>query len=313
LRPLRDIAVLAALVCEAVASIALMRGFGIPALLVHVAASGATAALLHRRAFEGPTRVGFALIFATAFLVPFLGALGLVVVAALTPRGATVPERDCVRTRIPRPPEMVDSPSLPAGRGQPGVRQARIEALTALRGRSDPAAIAALRHAMEDRDEDVRLLAHALLEAKNRAAWREIDAANGALDRAPQPQRGHIHRRLASQYWEVAWLGLAQGECLDHALGTARRHAMMALQEDPRSASLHLLLGRIGLRLGAPERAEASLLQARDLGLPAGVAAPYLAEAAFLRRRFDLVRSHLTMPAQATPGGASARVRRYWT
>jgi len=312
LRPLRVIAVLLALVCEGIAGIALMRGFGIPALFVHVAASGWTAALF-RRAFEDHTHVGFALIFATAFFVPFLGTLGLVAVAASTPRGTTAPERDCVRTRIPRPPEMVDSPISPVGCRQAGERQARIEALTALRGRSDPAAIAALRQAMEDRDEDVRLLAHALLEAKNRAAWREIDAANGALDRAPQRRLGSIHRRLASQYWEVAWLGLAQGECLDHALGTARRHTMMALDQDPRSASLHLLLGRIELRLGAPERAEAALLRARDLGLPAGVAAPYLAEAAFLRRRFDLVRSHLAMPARATPGGAAARVRRYWT
>lgn len=312
MRPLRDIAVVAALFCEGVAGVALMRGFGIPALLVHVAASGWTAALF-QRAFEGRRRGGFALIFATAFFVPFLGTLGLVAVAALTPRGTTAPERDCVSTRIPRPPEMVDSWSLPIGGRQPGERQARIEALTALRGRSDPATIAALRHAMEDRDEDVRLLAHALLEAKNRAAWREIDAANGALDRAPQRQLASTHRRLASQYWEVAWLGLAQGECLDHALGTARHHATAAVEQDPRSASLHLLLGRIELRLGEPERAEMALLRARDLGLPAGIAAPYLAEAAFLRRRFDLVRSHLSLPARSAPGGAAARVRRYWT
>jgi polysaccharide biosynthesis protein PelE len=312
LRPFRDIAVLATIVCEGAAGVALMRGFGIPALLVHVAASGWTA-VLFQRAFEDRTRVGFALIFATAFLVPFLGTLGLVAVAALTPRATTVPERDCVPTRIPRPPEIVDPPSLSVGHRQPGERQARIEALTTLRGRSDPGAIAALRDAMEDRDEDVRLLAHALLEAKNRAASREIDAANGALDRAPQRQLGSLHRRLASQYWEVAWLGLAQGECLDHALGTARRHAMAALEQDPRSASLHFLLGRIELRLGAPERAERALLRSRDLGLPASIAAPYLAEAAFLRRRFDLVRSHLALPARATPGGAVARVRRYWT
>jgi len=288
LRPLRDIAVVAALFCEGVAGVALMRGFGIPALLVHVAASGWTAALF-QRAFEGRRRGGFALIFATAFFVPFLGTLGLVAVAALTPRGTTAPERDCVSTRIPRPPEMVDSWSLPIGGRQPGERQARIEALTALRGRSDPATIAALRHAMEDRDEDVRLLAHALLEAKNRAAWREIDAANGALDRAPQRQLASIHRRLASQYWEVAWLGLAQGEL------NRKRRAVLApgfeLVWDP------------------PGRARGLVQHAGD----EDGAAPYLAEAAFLRRRFDLVRSHLSLPARSAPGGAAARVRRYWT
>jgi hypothetical protein len=313
MRALRGMAVLAALVCEGAAAIALMRGHGVPALLVHVVASGWTAALFHRCVFEGSARVGFALIFATAFFVPFLGALGLVVVCAVTPDGPTAPERDCVGTRIPRPPEMVDSPGPSDDRRPQGERQARIDALTALRGQSDPAAIAALRHAMEDRDEDVRLLAHAMLEARNRTVWREIEAATGALDRAPEEKLGSFHRRLASQYWEVAWLGLAQGECLDHALGTARRHAMAALEQDPCSASLHFLLGRIELRLGTPERAERALLRSRELGVPASIAAPYLAEAAFLRRRFDLVRNHLAQPARATPGGPAARVRRYWT
>jgi hypothetical protein len=311
---MRHVAVLAALVCDGVAAIALMRGYGVPALVVHVAASGWTAALFHRRAFEGPTAVGFALLFATAFFVPFLGTLGLAAVCAFTPGTTAAPEPDCVRTRIPRPPEMVDAASPSVDRQPAGERQKRIEALTTLRGRSDPAAIAALRQAMEDRDEDVRLLAHAMLEAKNRTAWREIDAANVALERAPEGKVGSFHRRLASQYWEVAWLGLAQGECLDHALGTARRHALAALEKDPRSASLHFLLGRIELRLGAPERAEQALLRSGELGLPANIVAPYLAETAFLRRRFDLVRSYLMQPAaRTTAGGPAARLRRYWT
>jgi hypothetical protein len=295
-------AVLATVICEGVAAVAWMRGGGAPVLVLHVAACAWIATLLHRRVFDGSATVAFALIFSTTFFVPFLGELGLLAVATLARSWDTAPEPECVRTRIPRPPQSLEPP---------GERQTRIEALTALGGRSDPAAIAALRRAMQDRDEDVRLLAHALLESKSRVAWRDIAAANELLLRAPG-RAVALRRRLACLYWEVAWLGLAQGECLDHALVMARQHALAGLEHDPRSAPLHLLLGRIELRLGAPERAELALLKSNELGFLASATAPYLAEAAFLRRRFDRVRSHLAGPRVAS-GGAAAQVRRFWT
>jgi hypothetical protein len=193
-----------------------------------------------------------------------------------------------------------------------GGRQVRLQALTAIRRRTDPGSVALLRRALEDPEEDVRLLAHSLLESKSRAAYRGIDEATRALEGATPERRGPLHRRLAAQHWELAWLGLAEGECLGHALESARRHILAALEKDANSASLHFLLGRIDLRLGAAEKAEGALLRAGELGLPEGIVRPYLAESAFLQRRFDVVRRHLE---QAAPPGASEtvdRVRRYW-
>jgi hypothetical protein len=72
------------------------------------------------------------------------------------------------------------------------------------------------------------------------------------------------------------------------------------------------LLGRIDVRLSSSELAEASLGRACELGLSVKIVRPYLAEAAFLRRRFDLVRTHLE--AAGSSGSAIvARVRRYWS
>jgi HEAT repeat protein len=312
-KTLRNTALAAVLASEGISAIALLRGAGAPAFVLHVIACGWGAALMHRRVLEGPARWSFALVFAGTLFMPLVGMLGAIAVALLTPSGTMAAEPDHVQTRIPRPPDAEEAPASSDPDSQAGGRKVRIEALTALRSRSDPDAILLLRQALEDPDEDVRLLAHSLLESKNRTACRGIDAVSAALDEAAEVRRGPLHRRLACQYWELAWLGLVQGECLDHALRSARHHAISALERDPDCSSLHLLLGRIELRLGCAERAELALDRCRALGVPEGVVGPYLAEAAFFRRRFDLVRSHLTGCGASGSAGAAAILRRYWS
>jgi hypothetical protein len=282
-------------------------------IALHLLVSGCAAALLHRRLLSGPAGWSFALVFSAALFVPLLGLVGVAAVSLLAPRYDPGTGSDCVVTRIPRPPGPDREPPDAAGsrRTEDGGRKARLDVLAALRSRTDPASVALLRRGLRDAEEDVRLLAHALLESKSRAACRAVDETSRSLrDRASSPQ-GALHRRLAFQHWELARLGLVQGECLAHALRTARHHALRALDEQPRAHPVHFLLGRIELRLEEPARAEAALLRACELGVSRAVVAPYLAEAAFLERRFDLVRAHLA-EAAAGRAGAVARVRSYW-
>ena len=302
----RSIAALAAAACEAVAVVALIRGSGAVAVVLHAAASSAAAAALHRKVLEGSRAWSFALLFSAMLFIPVLGALGVAAVALTAPRAGTSPEPSFVVTRIPRPPD------FPANRPAPACAQgpkARLDALVALRGQIDRRAVAALQEALEDPAEDVRLLAHALLESRARAISRTIEETSRALEVVPPERRGALHARLAREHWELAWLGLVQGECLEHALRSARRFATAALEAQPRSASLHFLLGRIDLRLGAAAQAESAFLRAIALGMPRAVAAPWLAEAAFLQRRYPAVRKHLE---PATGGAALDRVKRYW-
>jgi tetratricopeptide (TPR) repeat protein len=308
----RIMAGLAAAACEGLAFAALLRGLAAPTLALHGAACCCVAGLLHRRHLEGPARSSFALLFAGTFFVPILGALGLIAVGLLAPRSPAPSEPDCVRTPIPRLPgatELLPAPEAELADG----RQARLAALAALRERTEPGSVAQLRRALEDPEEEVRLLAHALLERKSRAAYRRIDEATQALEGAPAQRRGPLHRRLALEHWELAWLGLAEGECLGHTLEMARRYVVDAIEQEPEAASLHFLLGRIALRLGGPEKAEAALLRASELGLPEAVVRPYLAESAFLRRRFDLVRRHLAQEAPLHASETVDRVRRFWS
>jgi len=293
---------------EALALFAVLRGAGAAALGLHAAGCCCGAALLHRRLLEGRPRQSFALVFAGAFFVPVLGLLGLVAVGLATRGLGESSEPELVRTPIPEPPATAQPPIVPRPSGG---RRARMEALAKVRGRTDAASVAMLRRALEDSEEEVRLLAHALLESKSRAAYRRIHETTCELEKTPTARRGALHRRLAFEHWEVAWLGLAQGECLEHTLREARRHADLALEADPASASLHFLLGRIDLRLGGADKAEAELARAAEQGMPAVLLRPYLAEAAFLRRRFDLVKQRLAQPALAVE--TVDRLQRYWT
>lgn len=304
------IALLAAAGLEAVGLASALHGSGVPALTCHAAACCCFAGTLHRRLFRGPRACAFALVFAGAFFIPLAGALGIAVVALTTQTPERSSAADWVRTPIPQPAAPPREETADADR--PAGRQARVEALAELRRRTDPGAVALLRSALEDPEEDVRLVAYALLESKSRAAYRAIHETTRALEQAPA-RRGALHRQLAFQHWDLAWLGLAQGECLSHALEMARHHALAALEAGNASASLNFLLGRIHLRAGEPEQAEIAFERAEECGAARALLAPWIAEAAYAQRRFDRVRQHL---AEADLLGGSEtveRLRRYWT
>jgi hypothetical protein len=307
----RDTAAPAAAGLEALAGLAAIRGAGPVALALHAASCGCIAVWLHDRVVEGTA--AWSLVLGVALFVPVLGALGLAAIALVPCPAVSPPAPDLVRTRIPGAAEaFAATPQETSRRRDRSGSEARLAAVAAARARTDPSTVALLLRALEDPEEDVRLLAHALLEAKSRTAYRSIHDATRRLEAAPRSTRGAAHQRLAFEHWELAWLGLAQRECLEHVLAMARRHALAALEEEPARAPLHFLLGRIELRRGDPQAAEAALLRAANHGVPAALVQPYLAEVAFLRRRFDLVRRRLAHGEPALGNVVVERLRRYW-
>jgi hypothetical protein len=243
-----------------------------------------------------------------AVFVPILGLLGWIVVASVSPAVTGSPAVELVHTPIPGP----EAARIHASRPATLDRLPTSDRIAAARGRDDPGAIALLRRALTDPDEDIRLVAHAVLESKLRAAYRSLHDGARALAAAPAELRATLHRRLAAGHWELAWSGLADGDCLVDTLQCARRHAQAASAEQPGCASLALLVARIELRCANAVAAEAALARAIDLGLPPAIASSYLAEAAFLERRFERVRQRLAAaPSQGS--AALARVRRFWS
>jgi hypothetical protein len=292
---------------ELVAVVTAIDGVAALALAAHIGSCAGIAVGLGRRLPAGAAAGRLA--FAMGLFLPVVGALGWIATALVRPAASDRPAPAVVRTPLPGS----DAARFRAGRSltPPGARPMSVRVVAA-RGHDDPGAIALLRCALADPEEDVRLVAHAVLESKHRSAYRRLHEVSAALATTPAELCATLHRRLAAEHWELARTGLAEGDCLAHAVSRARHHARVALAEDPGQPSLWLLLARAALRGGMAEEAEAALVRAVELGLPPAVAVPYLAEAAFLQRRFDRARQQLA-GARAGDNAALDRIRRYWS
>jgi hypothetical protein len=302
----REVALAAAVGLETAAATLAVQGHQTVALSLHLLAGAGTAAGMEGRLAEGPS--GWAFAFGMALFVPLFGTLGCVATALHRPAGDPSHHDDWVRTPIPSGEESgAGTTGTSAGAALHGAK-ARV---AAARRHDDARSIDLLRRALENPDEDLRLVAHAVLESKSRAAYRSIHEVTRQLDDAPRSRRAHVHRRVAREHWELARAGLADGECLDYALDQARHHAQSYLLQAGGCAATHLLLGQVELRRGDPQSAEAALARAVELGVPRQLVQPYLAEAAFLGRRLGLVGPRL---AEACSGHAAVdRVRRFWS
>lgn len=241
--------------------------------------------------------------FGLNLFVPLLGALGIAV--AVLPslhrpyqEKAVAPARTMDIPDLPFRPLIISAEPLYGGVGLVGViRNAqdvstRVRAVMAARQMADRYAIPVLSVALRDPIDDVRLLAYALLDSKERAIYEKIKKDSDLLKRTSPDQRGAIHKRLAQEHWELAYLGLAQGEVLAHVLEQALEHLRGAMElADDKDAGLHLLRARIFLKTGLADEAVQSLARCRQLGLPPATLIPYEAEAAFRQRRFDEIKS----------------------
>jgi hypothetical protein len=188
-----------------------------------------------------------------------------------------------------------------------------------------------LRLALRDPVDDVRLLAYAVLEAKERQIQSEIQSlyarasarqtgtfatlmAGSAAGAAPAEARPQIdvaklhlplpaHAKLAELYWELVYQGLVEGEMMSFSLERVLSHSAEVLRAGQGSPRMALLAGRALLLRGRTQEARAMLEDAQRRGLPREVVGPYLAEVDYLERKPAEVRR------QIESFRASARLR----
>jgi hypothetical protein len=170
----------------------------------------------------------------------------------------------------------------------PSVRL-RVDAVMALRRMDARKAVPLLRLAFSDSSEDVRLLAFAILERREKVLRSRIQASLRELaneSRSLSVAAGaRLHQRLAQDYWELVYGGFVSGDGEARTLEAAAEQARLAL-EVRCTGSLALLLTRILLRQRDIEGAREWLARAEAVGVAPAVCAPLLGEAAYLARRF---------------------------
>ena len=277
--------------------------------------------LLPRR-YRAPLPWSVLLIFSLAFFIPLLGMVG--VLAAVFPalylqrsQGEQVWQAMGVPALPYRPQEQRRSPMFPDGGLQDVLRRAsdpeqRLAALQATRRMPGHESVPILKLALRDPADDVRLLAYSMLDQQEGRINQRIEALLRELSEAAPAQQAALHAGLARWYWELAYLGLAQGSVLEHVLQQASEHLQAARTTQP-NAELDLLAGRVAMEQGDYPKAQAFLQAAEDAGLDVEKVLPYQAELAFRAGRYEEVAGLLArLPEELRRRPPFADLARYW-
>lgn len=274
-------------------------------MLAHALACGLLSIVLLQflpARYRGQPIITSVFLFTLQFAVPFIGSLGVAVgilLALYLPRSAReVPWQEIDIPELPFRPIDMD---LQVVYSQGGLRQVlreasdpdkRLKALMATRQMGDREAIDILREALKDKVDDVRLLAYSMLEQKEKTLAQRAGRLQQEMRSASDLEGFVLQRRLAQVWWEMAYLGLAQGGLRIYYLNNARELLLRIVARRSQHNDWRLL-GRVELALGHIDPSEQAFKSALESGAPDDLILPYLAELAYLRRDFDQVRAYL--------------------
>lgn len=262
-------------------------------------------------------------VFLSIVFIPVLGMVGLVgLVPVLRRHGLAVRPGGWQYSRIPSLPSKPARPqangTLSSGSDLAGSLQhavdprKRIAALIATLSLEAQQAVPLLRLALKDPDDEVRLLAYALLNRKEKAVEARMRQQQAEPASETPAQAFLRHKALAHDYWELAHLGDPQGDALISLCGRAHEHAQAALQLCPQDGGLHFLNGQILLAQWQLDTASEAFETARQCGLDARQIAAMLAEVAFRRQRYSDVKHHLAQASGGARQFALNKLSSYW-
>ena len=311
-----------------VAALILLQPSGV-ALLVYAVLHAAATPILARacwhqlpRRYRLPVRDSMRFLQGMLLLMPLVGAIGLLwgLVGALRlPRSRRQLNLRTVGVpELPfQPPQVFVTPPYSSGALRQILRFSdkplkRLKAVMATRHMPVRDAVPVWQIALKDRVDDVRLLAYAMLDGREKQLTERIQELTAELDDMPPARRGELHRQLAGYCWELVYNGLVQGAVRTHWLQAARQHVDAALAQQS-SADLCVLAVRIALEQQDLAAAADALQRAEQSGVAPAVLACWQAELAFRQRRFADIAALLARDSRpAEQGSALAAVRDWW-
>lgn len=294
------------------------------ALLLHISACALIAIVLPKcltSPYQTSRPVTFLFFFIIAFYMPVLGMSGLVL--------ALVPGLRFIKTDRELPMhfnmirEFSDAPvehSLHFEYGAVSLEDLlrshdpdkRLRAVYATLKLEDKNAIPLLRMALRDPIDDIRLLAYALIDRKEHRISERIECARQSLENNDTSNTRHLYRCIVKDYWELAHLGLVEGETLNYVLNKAHGYLENGLQRYPKDRVLHLQYAKLLLRLRKPQAAYDEFKVAEGLGVGRKQLLLYYAEIDFLHRRYDEVKQYMREIDLATVRPQMHAAMQFW-
>ncbi|MFM2476144.1 protein PelE [Celerinatantimonas sp. MCCC 1A17872] len=193
-----------------------------------------------------------------------------------------------------------------------GESKKRLAAVMTTRNMDDEHSVPLLRLALSDLSDDVRLLAYSFLDGKENRLNKKIATNEELLTQTSSDTlKAYYQQKIAESYWELSYLGLAQGAVKDYVLTKATDYVLQSIELEPSNIK-ELFLGRIYLAHEKLDLAKKQFLKAREQGLDARRINPYMAEVAFAQQDYALCQNYLKqLPVEGMPAQLQ-QIREYW-
>lgn len=269
-----------------------------------------------------PRRAVLALLFCFSFFIPLFGAAGMLIAVLITlliPKNWRYRDFGEVQRIEYHPPVRETAVPLRISSLRPALldpaapAELRLRSLVAMQTLPLRTVGPLLRRLLTDPSDDLRLLAYGTLNREEKRINAMISAEESNLARSlTEATRLNSLRHLAELHWELVYTGLVQGDVREHAITSAMRHLGEALATAPQDAGLWMLMGRLRQAHSDLAGSEQAFQIAVSCGLEETRALPYLAEIAFHKRQFMLVRDYLAALTRGPVTQAMSPVIRYW-
>jgi hypothetical protein len=151
----------------------------------------------------------------------------------------------------------------------------------------DKDAVPLLKKALKDSDDDVRLLAYALLKRKENIIVSRLHDRLQEINNSQEVPALSLHKAIAYDCWEMIYLELVQGEVKKYHYELAIKHIKVLLQHHKNDPGINLLYAKILLKQRDFNQARIYLINARNSGIDKNKILPYFAELAFYEKRLD--------------------------
>ena len=270
--------------------------------MLHIIASiiAAYGCIYVRIAYDDHKSIRFILYFTMIVLMPGFGLLG-VYVSILHSLLHPKKQRDILWKNVPVP-ELPYKPVIVGAHptyGEGGLSsviqsardiQRRVNAVIAARQINDKMAIPLLQEALKDPEDDVRLFAYAILDAKTTSITDCITSLLAEAEAVEGHAKARICYALAQNYWELSFLGLATGNTLNFVLSEAEKFANKAANLGWAGSDIDFLIGRICLYQKKYLKAKEYFNLSLEHGALESAILPFLAEISYEMNELGEVR-----------------------
>ncbi|WP_434361671.1 hypothetical protein NF212_24750 [Parasalinivibrio latis] len=296
-------------------SLAMWSAFGISHVVACLSFTGCCWQVLPER-YKTPKAGALSFLFFVPFSLPVLGMTGLTLtllaVVKFPKKSVSVTWKKAENIALPLAVDSLQQSNYGAGALREillfsPLSDRRVLAVSAIQHLSVKQSVPLLQLALKDLSDDVRLLAYASLEKIEYQINENLERLKNKFTFQKSANRAY---EIAQQYWELCYLGLADGVLRRHYLREARSYLEQAVAIDP-MAQVYLLLGRVLIAENEPHSAIGPLEKALSGGLRMKQVAPYLAEAAFIAKDYENVRKYMGFLSN-TDNENLRQLKEYW-